>query len=143
MIIVPVAQHESVELGRIDAEPFDIGVECFRREAEVHECVPRLEAAPSFNVHRQAELADQGPARRFTATDAPAEALDVNVADLRTRSDREMVTVNDHAHRKAIDLGNCPGDTCCPDRPRAAEERTERRAERGQPAATNDIASVY
>ena len=38
---------------------------------------------------------------RLTATDAPAEALDVNVADLRTRSDREMVTVNDHAHRKA------------------------------------------
>jgi hypothetical protein len=80
---------------------------------------------------------------RLTATDAPAEALDVNVADLRTRSDREMVTVNDHAHRKAIDLGNCPGDTCCPDRSRAAEQRTEHRAERGQPAATNDIASVY
>src|ERR1700757_553953 len=143
MIIVPVAQHESVEFGRIDAEQFDIGVDRFRREAEIHECVPRLGAAPSLHVHRQAELADQGPARRLTRADAPAEALDLDVADLRTGSNSELVTVNDHAYRKAIDLGNCPSDTCCPDRSRAAEQRTEHRAERGQPAATNDIASVY
>jgi hypothetical protein len=69
--------------------------------------------------------------------------LDVNGTDLRTRSDRELVTVNDHAHREAIDLGNCPGDACCPDRSRAPEQRTEYRAERRDPAATNDIASVY
>ena len=80
-------------------------------------------APPCLDVHRQAEFADERPARWLAAPNAPAEVLDVHVAALPARSNSKLVAVNNHAHGQAVDLWNGPGDARRPYRPRSSKQR--------------------
>src|SRR5262249_34450033 len=75
MIVVAVAKHEGVEARGIDAQKLEIAEQRPRREAEVAQQVAHLGTPPRFDMHRQAEFADDRPARRLVA-ERPAEALD-------------------------------------------------------------------
>ena len=65
MVVVAVAQHQRVERSRVDAEQGRVVDQRLGREAVVDQDVPDLVAAPALDVHREAELADQRPARRL------------------------------------------------------------------------------
>src|SRR5262249_25975055 len=108
MIIVAVAQHEGVEARRIDAQKFKVVEERVRGEAEIDNQVAHLGATVRFDMHRQAEFADDRPARRLVA-ERPAEALDLDVLDRGARSDGNLVAVDDRAHEQAIYLGHRAG----------------------------------
>src|SRR6185437_12088036 len=78
VIIVTVAEHEGVERARVDPQEIGVVDQSLGREAEIDENLARLGAAPGFDVHRKAELADQRLAGGLVAADAPAEVLDVD-----------------------------------------------------------------
>ena len=84
MIIMAVAQHQSINLGRVDTEEFRVVDHCLWREAKIDEGVPRLRTTPGIDMHRQAEFADQRPRRRLVPTDTPAEVLDLHHVGLST-----------------------------------------------------------
>src|SRR5580704_13423520 len=109
-----VAQHESVQGARIDAEEIGVVDQRLRREAEIHQNVPRLRAAPGLDVHREAELADQRPAGRLVAADPPAEMLDVDAGNLPAWRDGELIAVRYDSNRQTIDLGHRAGDCLGP-----------------------------
>src|SRR5882757_4528421 len=143
MIIMSVAQYESVELGWVDAQQISVVDERFRREAEVHENVSCLRPSPGFNVHRETEFTDQCLARRFIAADTPAEVLDLDHVGLSAGSDRELVAVRHHPDRQAIDLGHRSRDRRRPHGLRAAEQGRDHCAEHGGPATAEDVAPVH
>src|SRR5262245_44297183 len=97
-----MAQHQSVELGRVDGQQTDIVVERFGREAEIHEKIARLTAALGLCVHRQTKLADERFARRLVLAQAPAKMLDIDGTHLLARRDGELVTVDHDTNRYRV-----------------------------------------
>jgi hypothetical protein len=52
VIVVAVAQYQSIEGRAIDAQQIDVADQRLRGKAEVHENVARLAAPLGFGVHR-------------------------------------------------------------------------------------------
>src|SRR6266436_4278460 len=143
MIIMTMAQHETIEHRRVDAEEVDVVDQRLGREAEIDEKIPCLRSPSGFDVHREAELADQGSARRFVAADAPAEMLDVNALDLAARGNGELIAVDHNPYRKRINLWDRPGDRLGAYWSGVAKQRRNHRAEDGSPATTDGTAPVH
>ena len=98
MVIVTMAEHESIQLGWVNAQQIDVVVERFGREAEIHQKIACLTAAPGLGMHRQTELADQRPAGWLVAAEAPAKVLDIDGTHLLAGRDGELVAVDDDAN---------------------------------------------
>jgi hypothetical protein len=90
-----MAEHEDIQLGWVNGQQTDVVVECFRREAEIHQEAARFTAALGLGVHRQTELANQRPAGRLVASKAPAKVLDIDWPHLLAGAHGELVAVND------------------------------------------------
>src|SRR5882724_669707 len=142
MIVMAVAQHEGVEGRRIDAQKLEVVEQRLRREAEVDKHVPHLGSAPGFDVHRQAEFADDGPARRLVA-ERPAEALDFDAVDFGAWSDGNLVAVDDRSHEQPIHLGHRAGYGGGLGRLVAADEGGHDHSEYGAAAAAQDAPPMH
>ena len=53
-----MAEHEGIQLARVNGQQTVVVVECFMREAEIHQKVTCLTAALGLGMHRQTERAD-------------------------------------------------------------------------------------
>ena len=122
VVIVTMAQHESIQFSWVNGQQTGVVVECFRRETEVHQKVARLTTTLGLGMHRQTELADQRPAGRLIAAEAPAEVLHVDRPRLLARYNGELVAVDHDANRNSVHFGNAAGDRLCPHRLRASKE---------------------
>src|SRR4029450_1885029 len=103
VVVMAMAQNRRVQRARIDLQQIKVVDQGFWCEAEVHESAPPFLSALRLNMQREAELADQGLAGRFIA-EPPAEASDVDIPHLCIRCDGELIVIDNHADRDAVDL---------------------------------------
>src|SRR4026209_2556552 len=96
-----MAQNERVQRARIDLQQIKVVDQGFC-EAEVHESAPPFLSALRLNMQREAELAlirvllgglSGGP-----------QPSDVDMPHLCIRSDGELIVIDNHADRDAVDL---------------------------------------
>jgi hypothetical protein len=99
MIVMPVAQDKSINLGGIYTKEIRIVENRLGRETKIDEHIPCLVATPGFDVQRQAELADQRPAGRLVRSDTPAKVLDLDRFEVSAGGYRELLAVDHDAHR--------------------------------------------
>src|ERR1700712_3997785 len=123
MIVVPVAEHEGVEVAGLHAQQFQIVVECLRREPEIHQRPAGFLSTPRGGMHGKAKLADHRRARRMIRADAPAEMLDEEALRLAgLRPDGELVAVRDDPNRDLIEFWDRSGESLSLCRTGAAEQ---------------------
>ena len=64
MVVMPVAEDQRIDLGRVDLQQFEIVGVDVGGEAEIEQIAPRLAAFGRFDVQREAPLAFQRLALR-------------------------------------------------------------------------------
>ena len=81
MVLVAVAEHNYVDRRGINDKQIRVVEKCFRRVTEINQDIAHLAAAPRFDLHREAEFADQCPAWRLVA-ETPAKVLNIKAGQL-------------------------------------------------------------
>src|ERR1700712_2231394 len=112
MIVVPVAEHEGVEVAGLHAQQFQIVVECLRREPEIHQRPAGFLSTPRSGVHGKAKLADHRRTWGMIRADAPTEMLNEETLRLAgLRPDGELVAVRDDPNCDLIEFWDRLGES--------------------------------
>src|SRR5512132_1638747 len=90
-------------------------------------------------MQRQAELAEDRLVRWLVA-EGEAVPLDLDVARFRARGHRELITVDEDAHRETINLGNRAGQSGRTRRSRAVHKGLDHDTEQDGTAAAEHVA---
>ncbi len=101
---MPVAQHQGVQLRRIDAEHLDVVVDRLRGIAEVDQHAASFRPEGGFNVERKAPLVLRHAPRRL-ARRRLLPALHIHSRERAGRLEEVKVGIGDHRHRQPVDLG--------------------------------------
>jgi hypothetical protein len=93
-------------------------------------------------MQREAELADESLAG-WPVAQAPAKALNVDIANPRTRRNGELIIVDNHAHRDTVHFGDRAEKWSGERGLRVSKQRLEYGMQDGSPAAAQEIAPVH
>jgi hypothetical protein len=141
MIVVTVAQDQRIDGGGIDPQETHIVDESLGCEPKVDQHRADLASALRFDVHGEAEFADDR-LLRWLAAERPTKALDLDVCDAGTGSHRDLIAVDHRSDRDPVHLGHGSSDSLGQSRLGLSDQRRNKSGQHGGASAAQHIAAV-